>query len=197
MRATVGFFSSRAGVAWVRASLGQSERLALFLFLVGIPGLSNTPSHWLICSGGQWRPLIFKRAQPRASARHDRAKSGRPGNQSPPAPRRSGQVVDIFRVKEKPRKPPPSRGGARNLNHALDVTFHAVWYDEVPEGVRHTPHPGEGRGTGDLTGQTLNDPKDSLSASTCYLLKSGTVAGYYLTAGGSCIRAPDSRPAIG
>ena len=58
------------------------------------------------------------------------------------------------------------------------------------------PHPGEGTGTGDLTGQTLNDPKDSLSASTCYLLKSWTVAGYYLTAGGSCIRAPDSRPAI-
>ena len=68
---------------------------------------------------------------------------------------------------------------------------------EVPEGVRHTPHPGEGTGTGDLIGQTLNDPKDSLSASTCYLLKSWTVAGYYLTAGGSCIRAPDSRPAIG
>ena len=79
-----------------------------FLFLVGIPGLSNTPSHWLICSGGQWRPLIFKRAQPRASARHDRAKSGRPGNQSPPAPRRSGQVVDIFRVKEKPRNRRPA-----------------------------------------------------------------------------------------
>jgi hypothetical protein len=164
MRATVGFFSFRAGVTWVRASLGQSERLALFLFLVGIPGLSNTPPHRLICSGGQWRPLIFKRAQPRASARHDRAKSGRPGNQSPPAPRRSGQVVDIFRVKEKPRNRRPA---------------------------------GEGTGTGDLTGQTLNDPKDSLSASTCYLLKSWTVAGYYLTAGGSCIRAPDSRPAIG
>jgi len=83
------------------------------------------------------------------------------------------------------------------LNHALDVTFRAVWYDEVPEGVRHTPHPEQGRGTGDLTGQTLNDPKDSLSASTCYLLKSWTVAGYYLAAGGSCIDASDSRPAIG
>jgi hypothetical protein len=63
------------------------------------------------------------------------------------------------------------------LNHALDATFHAVWYDEVPERVRHTQHAGEGTGTGDLTGQTLNDPKDSLRASTCYLLKSGTVAG--------------------
>src|SRR5712672_2645919 len=79
-----------------------------FFIFGGIPGLSNTPSHWLICSGGQWRPLIFKRAQPRASARHDRAKSGRPGNQSPPAPRRSGQVVDIFRVKEKPRNRRPA-----------------------------------------------------------------------------------------
>ena len=85
----------------------------------------------------------------------------------------------------------------QKFESALDVTFRAVWYDEVPERVRHTPHPGQGRGTGDLTGQTLNDPKDSLSASTCYLLKSWTVAGYYLAAGGSCIHAPDSRPAIG
>jgi hypothetical protein len=51
------------------------------------------------------------------------------------------------------------------------------WYDDVPEEVRHTRHAGEGTRTGDLTGQTLNDPKDSLRASTCYLLKSGTVAG--------------------
>jgi len=52
--------------------------------------------------------IDLQKAQPRASARHDRAKSGRPGNQSPPAPRRSGQVVDIFRVKEKPRNRRPA-----------------------------------------------------------------------------------------
>jgi len=41
----------------------------------------------------------------------------------------------------------------------LDVTFHESWYDEGPKEYDIPGNPEEGTGTGDLTGQTLNDPK--------------------------------------
>jgi hypothetical protein len=51
----------------------------------------------------------------------------------------------------------------KKFESALDVTFHEAWCDEAPKEYDIPGNPEEGdRDWGILTGQTLNDPKDSL-----------------------------------